>query len=182
MRRRCSRRRPRQKSRPILRTSAACSSDRRTVVADRRRDADGRRAAEHRSVSTPSATLGVDRVRVQAGVTLIELDDVLARAGRYYPPAPTFRGAFVGGTVSTNAAGAATFKYGTTRQVGASRSRSSSPAATCWTSIEASHARIRTGTSSWRCRAARSACRFRRIGCRPSPSCPRAISPSQGWI
>src|SRR4029077_11658240 len=46
--------------------------------------------------------LGVDRVRVQAGVTLIELDDVLARAGRYYPPAPTFRGAFVGGTLSTN--------------------------------------------------------------------------------
>jgi D-lactate dehydrogenase (cytochrome) len=60
--------------------------------------------------------VGVDRVRVQAGVTLIELDEVLARAGRYYPPAPTFRGAFVGGTLSTNAAGAATFKYGTTRQ------------------------------------------------------------------
>jgi D-lactate dehydrogenase (cytochrome) len=60
--------------------------------------------------------VGTDRVRVQAGVTLTELDDVLARAGRYYPPAPTFRGAFVGGTVSTNAAGAATFKYGTTRK------------------------------------------------------------------
>jgi D-lactate dehydrogenase (cytochrome) len=60
--------------------------------------------------------VGVDRVRVQAGVTLIELDEVLARAGRYYPPAPTFRGAFVGGTISTNAAGAATFKYGTTRK------------------------------------------------------------------
>ena len=36
-------------------------------------------------------------------------------AGRRYPPAPTFDGAFVGGTVATNAAGAATFKYGTTR-------------------------------------------------------------------
>ena len=35
--------------------------------------------------------------------------------GRYYPPAPTFLGAFLGGTVATNAAGAATFKYGTTR-------------------------------------------------------------------
>src|SRR6185369_11439947 len=58
----------------------------------------------------------VDRVRVQAGVTLIELDAALARQGRYYPPAPTFRGAFVGGTLSTNAAGAATFKYGTTRK------------------------------------------------------------------
>ena len=31
------------------------------------------------------------------------------------PPVPTFTGAFVGGIVATNAAGAATFKYGTTR-------------------------------------------------------------------
>ena len=30
-------------------------------------------------------------------------------------PVPTFTGAFVGGVVATNAAGAATFKYGTTR-------------------------------------------------------------------
>jgi D-lactate dehydrogenase (cytochrome) len=59
--------------------------------------------------------IGEDFVRVQAGVTLAELDAALERAGRYYPPAPTFSGAFVGGTVSTNAAGAATFKYGTTR-------------------------------------------------------------------
>ncbi len=54
-------------------------------------------------------------VRVQAGVTLVDLDAALAKAGRYYPPSPTFTGAFVGGVVSTNAAGAATFKYGTTR-------------------------------------------------------------------
>lgn len=60
--------------------------------------------------------IDADRVRVQAGVTLAELDQALAQAGRYYPPAPTFPGAFVGGTLSTNAAGAATFKYGTTRQ------------------------------------------------------------------
>src|SRR5207245_1987885 len=46
---------------------------------------------------------------------LADLDAALDRAGRYYPPAPTFLGAFVGGTVATNAAGAATFKYGTTR-------------------------------------------------------------------
>jgi D-lactate dehydrogenase (cytochrome) len=56
-----------------------------------------------------------DRVRVQPGVTLADLDAALAAAGRYYPPAPTFTGASVGGTVATNAAGAATFKYGTTR-------------------------------------------------------------------
>jgi D-lactate dehydrogenase (cytochrome) len=59
--------------------------------------------------------IGVDRVRVEAGVTLADLDVALAAAGRYYPPAATFTGAFVGGTVATNAAGAATFKYGTTR-------------------------------------------------------------------
>jgi D-lactate dehydrogenase (cytochrome) len=56
-----------------------------------------------------------DRVVVQPGVTLVDLDLALRRAGRYYPPAPTFTGAFVGGIVATNAAGAATFKYGTTR-------------------------------------------------------------------
>ena len=59
--------------------------------------------------------IGTDRVRVEAGVTLADLDAALAKAGRYYPPAPTYTGAFVGGTVATNAAGAATFKYGATR-------------------------------------------------------------------
>ena len=59
--------------------------------------------------------VGTDVVRVQAGVPLAEMDRVLDNAGRYYPPAPTFTGAFAGGTVATNAAGAATFKYGTTR-------------------------------------------------------------------
>jgi D-lactate dehydrogenase (cytochrome) len=58
---------------------------------------------------------GDDWVRVEAGVTLTELDAVLERSSRCYPPAPTFTGASVGGIVSTNAAGAATFKYGTTR-------------------------------------------------------------------
>lgn len=60
--------------------------------------------------------IGNDRVRVQAGVSLAELDRELARAGKYYPPAPTFDGAFAGGTIATNAAGAATFKYGSTRK------------------------------------------------------------------
>jgi D-lactate dehydrogenase (cytochrome) len=59
--------------------------------------------------------IGEDAVRVGAGVTIAELDAALAHAGKSYPPAPTFTGAFVGGTVATNAAGAATFKYGTTR-------------------------------------------------------------------
>jgi D-lactate dehydrogenase (cytochrome) len=60
-------------------------------------------------------SIGRDRVRVESGVTLAALDEALEHAGRCYPPAPTFSGAFVGGTVATNAAGAATFKYGTTR-------------------------------------------------------------------
>ena len=56
-----------------------------------------------------------DRVRVGAGVSLAVLQRTLAAAGLFYPPVPTFDGASVGGVVSTNAAGAATFKYGSTR-------------------------------------------------------------------
>ena len=59
--------------------------------------------------------IGADTVRVESGVALTDLDQSLRRAGRYYPPVPTFMGATVGGTIATNAAGAATFKYGTTR-------------------------------------------------------------------
>ncbi len=59
--------------------------------------------------------IGDDWVRAEPGVTLTDLDIALDRLGRYYPPTPTFAGAFVGGTVATNAAGAATFKHGTTR-------------------------------------------------------------------
>ena len=54
-------------------------------------------------------------ITVQPGVTLTSLRDTLTGAGKAYPPVPTFEGATVGGIVSTNAAGAATFKYGTTR-------------------------------------------------------------------
>jgi D-lactate dehydrogenase (cytochrome) len=60
-------------------------------------------------------TIAGNRASVEAGVTLADLDAALERVGAYFPPAPTFTGAFVGGTVATNAAGAATFKYGTTR-------------------------------------------------------------------
>ena len=59
---------------------------------------------------------GDDWIRVEAGVTLVELELALAALGKHYPPVPTFTGAFVGGIISTNAAGAATFKYGTTRE------------------------------------------------------------------
>ncbi len=56
-----------------------------------------------------------DRITVQPGVALTVLREALHAAGKAYPPVPTFEGATVGGVVSTNAAGAATFKYGTTR-------------------------------------------------------------------
>jgi len=59
--------------------------------------------------------ISADAVRVQSGVSLAELDGVLASKGARYPPVPTYSGASVGGVVATNAAGAATFKYGTTR-------------------------------------------------------------------
>ncbi|MFI5182778.1 MAG: FAD-binding oxidoreductase [Vicinamibacteria bacterium] len=57
-----------------------------------------------------------DRVRVEAGVALVSLEQALAPRRLFYPPSPTFRGALVGGTAATNAAGAATFKYGSTRR------------------------------------------------------------------
>ncbi len=56
-----------------------------------------------------------DAVVVGAGVVLAELTRELATRGRWYPAIPTYDGATVGGTVATNAAGAATFKYGATR-------------------------------------------------------------------
>lgn len=54
-------------------------------------------------------------MRVGAGLPLVDLQNRLAADGRWFPPVPTFEGAFVGGTIATNAAGAATFKYGSTR-------------------------------------------------------------------
>lgn len=50
-----------------------------------------------------------------AGVVLRELDEACAAEDAYFPPVPTYDGATVGGVVSTDAAGAATFKHGTTR-------------------------------------------------------------------
>jgi D-lactate dehydrogenase (cytochrome) len=59
---------------------------------------------------------GGAHVCVQPGVTLAALDAALSPLGAFYPPAPTFAGACLGGTIATNAAGAATFKHGATRQ------------------------------------------------------------------
>lgn len=59
--------------------------------------------------------LDASRVTVGAGVTLAELDVALRARERRLPSAPTYAGASAGGMAATNAAGAATFKYGTTR-------------------------------------------------------------------
>lgn len=60
-------------------------------------------------------TIAGDRVMVGSGVTLDSLQQQLAAHNRWLPPVPTFLGATAGGAASTNAAGAATFKYGTMR-------------------------------------------------------------------
>jgi D-lactate dehydrogenase (cytochrome) len=57
-----------------------------------------------------------DRVLAGAGVRLRDLQDTLTAHGFWFPPVPTFLGATVGGAVATNAAGAATFKYGAVRR------------------------------------------------------------------
>ncbi len=59
--------------------------------------------------------VGPTAIRVGAGVPLSGLQKNLNQKGQYYPPVPTFTGAFAGGVVATNAAGAATYKYGSTR-------------------------------------------------------------------
>jgi D-lactate dehydrogenase (cytochrome) len=64
---------------------------------------------------TAIGALSDDTIDVGAGVSLAELHRHLAVRHMIYPPAPTYEGAFVGGTIATNAAGAGTFKYGSTR-------------------------------------------------------------------
>ena len=56
-----------------------------------------------------------ERITVEPGVTVAEMQEVLRDSDAWFAPAPTFTGACAGGVVATNAAGAATFKYGSTR-------------------------------------------------------------------
>ena len=53
--------------------------------------------------------------RVQSGLRLDQLQAAVAQRGLLYPPDPTEWSCQLGGTVATNASGARTFKYGTTR-------------------------------------------------------------------
>ncbi len=51
----------------------------------------------------------------EAGVRLSDLQRFAESENLFYPPDPTERSCFLGGTVATNASGARTFKYGPTR-------------------------------------------------------------------
>jgi D-lactate dehydrogenase (cytochrome) len=51
----------------------------------------------------------------EPGVVLADFQRLVQAEGLLYPPDPTERGCFLGGTVATNASGARTFKYGPTR-------------------------------------------------------------------
>jgi len=53
---------------------------------------------------------------IEPGVRLEELSVAAASQGLAYPPDPTEKKAFLGGTVATNASGARGFKYGATRR------------------------------------------------------------------
>jgi len=55
-------------------------------------------------------------IRVGPAVTLEKLRDHLKGSGWFYPPNPTEWLASIGGTLATNASGARSYKYGTTRQ------------------------------------------------------------------
>lgn len=59
---------------------------------------------------------GGGRAIAEAGVILRDLQRAVDAEGLMYPPDPTERGCFLGGTVATNASGSRTFKYGPTRK------------------------------------------------------------------
>lgn len=58
---------------------------------------------------------GTGRAVAEAGVLLGDLQRAVEAKRLLYPPDPTERQCFLGGTVATNASGARTFKYGPTR-------------------------------------------------------------------
>ncbi len=55
------------------------------------------------------------RAVVQPGVLLADFKSETEKLGFYYPPDPTEQNCFIGGTIATNASGAKSFKYGSTR-------------------------------------------------------------------
>ena len=64
---------------------------------------------------TRNTTSGGSAV-AEAGVVLSDFQKAVEAQGLLYPPDPTERSCFLGGTVATNASGSRTFKYGPTRR------------------------------------------------------------------
>ncbi|HSQ24955.1 MAG TPA: FAD-binding oxidoreductase, partial [Pyrinomonadaceae bacterium] len=56
-----------------------------------------------------------EKCEAEAGVRLSDLQSTVNAQSLFYPPDPTERSCFLGGTIATNASGARTFKYGATR-------------------------------------------------------------------
>jgi len=54
-------------------------------------------------------------ISVQPAVLLNDLQAFVEQKNLFYPPDPTERNSFIGGNIATNASGARTFKYGSTR-------------------------------------------------------------------
>ncbi len=54
-------------------------------------------------------------IKVQPGITLIDLEKFLDDYNLFYPPNPTENNSTIGGNIATNASGSRTFKYGATR-------------------------------------------------------------------
>src|SRR6266404_2408559 len=59
---------------------------------------------------------GGGSVVAEAGVRLADLQKFVDSQQLFYPPDPTERSCYLGGTIATNASGARTFKYGPTRR------------------------------------------------------------------
>lgn len=55
------------------------------------------------------------KIVVQSGVRIEEIYKAAKEIGYFYPPDPTEQTSFIGGNISTNASGARSFKYGSTR-------------------------------------------------------------------
>ncbi|MCL5408650.1 MAG: FAD-binding oxidoreductase [Candidatus Omnitrophica bacterium] len=57
-----------------------------------------------------------NKVCLQSGVVIHNFLNEIENAGKFYPPYPTEKSAFIGGNVSTNASGEYSFRFGATRR------------------------------------------------------------------
>lgn len=60
--------------------------------------------------------IGTGEARAGAAITLLELREAATPSGQFYAPDPTEITASVGGTISTNASGSRSFRFGSTRR------------------------------------------------------------------